>query len=295
MRERSERVEVNGMGLCLHRFEPEAPRASAGASGERRTVLLLHGFLDVGSSWDLVATHLVDAGYEVVAPDLRGFGESDSVPPGAYYYFPDYVADVEAIVKLLAPSWLAVVGHSMGGAVAALYAGARPDRVQRLVCMEGLGPVADRHEHSIERMRAWLDGLAKIEREPRRLGSLDEAAKRLGATHPRLAPELLRSRAERLVRRHDDGTLSWAWDPLHRTRSPIPFFPESFASALRAITAPVLFVSGGPTGWHPDDEAERLAVIENLERFELEGAGHMMHWTEPRAVAERLLAFFERA
>jgi pimeloyl-ACP methyl ester carboxylesterase len=295
MRERSERVEVNGMGLCLHRFEREAAPTEPAFGGERRTVLLLHGFLDAGSSWNLVAEHLVEAGYEVVAPDLRGFGGSDSVPPGAYYYFPDYVADVEALVKLLAPSWLAVVGHSMGGAVAALYAGARPERVARLVCMEGLGPVADRHEHTIERMRAWLDGLAKIEREPRRLGSLEEAAKRLGATHPRLPPELLRSRAERLVRRHEDGTLSWAWDPLHRTRSPIPFFPESFASALRAITAPVLFVSGGPTGWHPDDENERLAAIAKLERFELEDAGHMMHWTEPGAVAERLVAFFDGA
>lgn len=295
MRERSERVVVNGMGLCLHRFEPESSTRVGGARAERRTVLLLHGFLDAGSSWDLVAEGLVDAGYEVVAPDLRGFGESDAVPPGAYYYFPDYVADVEGIVKLLAPSWLAVVGHSMGGAVAALYAGARPSSVQRLVCMEGLGPVADRHEHAIERMRAWLDGLAKIEREPRRLGSIDEATKRLGGTHPRLPAELLRSRAERLVRRHDDGTLSWAWDPLHRTRSPIPFFPASFASALRAVTAPVLFVSGGPTGWHPEDEAERLAEIARLERYELPDAGHMMHWTEPGAVAERLASFFDDA
>jgi pimeloyl-ACP methyl ester carboxylesterase len=105
----------------------------------------------------------------------------------------------------------------------------------------------------------------------------------------------LRSRAERLVRRHEDDTLSWAWDPLHRTRSPIPFFPASFASALRAITAPVLFVSGGPTGWHPDDEDERLAEIAELARFELPEAGHMMHWTEPRAVSERLVAFFEGA
>jgi len=257
---------------------------------EHPVVLLIHGAAGTRLDWSAELRRLPNAG--VIAVDLPGHGKS---PLPGRTSITDYAADIVALLDALHLPQAVIVGHSMGGAVASLYAGARPARVQRLVCMEGLGPVADRHEHAIERVRAWLDGLAKIEREPRRLASIDEAIKRLGGTHPRLPAELLRSRAERLVRRHADGTLSWAWDPLHRTRSPIPFFPASFASALRAVTAPVLFVSGGPTGWHPEDEAERLAEIARLERYELPDAGHMMHWTEPGAVAARLASFFDGA
>src|SRR5690242_21631642 len=104
----------NGIDLFVHRFRDEA----AAPSG--LTVLLLHGYMDAGGTWDLVAPALAAAGHDVVAPDLRGFGRSDAVGPGGYYHFPDYVADVEALVRELAPERLAVVGHSMGGTVASL-------------------------------------------------------------------------------------------------------------------------------------------------------------------------------
>jgi pimeloyl-ACP methyl ester carboxylesterase len=287
--ERVERIRVNGLEHAVRHFEIEgaSPRTSA------RTILLLHGFLDAGSTWDLVAAPLAAAGHRVVAPDLRGFGLTDRVGSGGYYHFPDYVADVDDLVRALAPERLVVVGHSMGGGVATLFTGARPDRVERLVVLEGLGPMSDPPELGVDRFRRWLDDRERIGRTPRPLADLDEATARLAATHPRIDRAILRSRAERLVRRDDEGRLVWAWDPLHRTTSPTPFRAEIYASFLQAIACPTLYVGGGPLGWHPPDLDERLRHIRSLERFDVPDAGHMMHWTAPLAVASRILEFLE--
>src|SRR5271166_3011453 len=117
---------VNGLKLWVHRFREEATPPSG------LTIVLLHGFMDAGATWDLVAPTLAHGGHEVVAPDLRGFGWSDSIGAGGYYHFPDYVADVAELVDALAPRRLGLVGHSMGGTIAAFYAGANRDRVERL-------------------------------------------------------------------------------------------------------------------------------------------------------------------
>src|SRR5436190_808867 len=108
--ERVEFIRANGIELALHRFGSPPPGAE--------TVLLLHGFLDAAGTWDLVAAPLARAGFNVIAPDLRGFGESGRVPEGGYYHFPDYIADVEDLVRALGLTSLSIVGHSMGGGVA---------------------------------------------------------------------------------------------------------------------------------------------------------------------------------
>jgi len=299
MKRTSTDVLSNGIRHRVHHFTGEMRSPLP----EPRTVLLIHGFLDAGSTWDLVAEHLVTAGYEVIAPDLRGFGESGRVPPGGYYHFPDYVADVDGLVDQLVrarrsepdgapPPWLAVVGHSMGGGVASLWAGTRPERLERLAILEGLGPAMEPPELGVDRMRAWLRDLARIDREPRVLGTLDDATNKLAATHPRIDKELLRTRALHLVATREDGQVSWAHDPLHRSLSPTPFQPEVLKGFLAKITCPTLYVSGGETGWHPPDEAERLAMIRDLKSVTFADAGHMMHWTAPSEVATALVAFF---
>ncbi len=285
MREEVSFVEANGLRHAVRRFEVE------GAPDSDRTVLLLHGFLDCGATFDLLASPLARLGFRVVAPDFRGFGDTDRVGAGGYYHFPDYVVDLEGIVRALAPSWLGVVGHSMGGGVATLFAGTFPERVQSLVVMEGLGPMSDPPGLAVERMRRYFADREKI-RGARPMASLDEATDRLAATHPRVARDILRSRAERLSRRDAEGRLVWAWDPLHRTTSPTPFFAETYASFLRAITCPTLFVGGGPHGWHPPDEDERLACFRSLVRVDFPEAGHMMHWTAPEEVAKAVGAHF---
>ena len=287
---RTDDVTVNGIRLATHYALVDAKeRRFVG----RRTVLLLHGFLDAGRTWDLVAEPLAEAGYEVVAPDLRGFGDSARIPRGGYYHFADYIADVDDLVTHLAPEWLAVVGHSMGGGVASLWSGTRPERPKRLAILEGLGPGADPPELAAHRMRAWLRDLARFERSPRPLPSMEHAIDRLAATHPRVDRTILATRAQHLVRRGREGQLEWAYDPIHRTTSPTPFQVEVFNAFLREIACPTLFVSGGPAGWHPPDEEARLSHLRDLRRVEFPDAGHMMHWTAPGPLAEALLGFLD--
>ena len=253
-------------------------------------VLLLHGFMDAGGTWDLVAPAIASAGFRVLAPDLRGFGESATAPSGGYYHFPDYIADIAA----LAPARpLRVVGHSMGGTAATLFTGAAPERVKALVLVEGVGPPDNTPEIAPERMRRWLSQLAANKPE-KPLASMDDAITRLQANHPHVPVDVLRSRAMHLVRKDASGTLRWAFDPLHRTTAPMPFFASVFRAFAARVTCPVLFVSGGTLGWHPEDENERLAAFRDLERVEIEGAGHMVHWTKPAPLAKAILDFFVR-
>lgn len=272
-----------GLALHVHRFTDES------ATPRGVMVLCLHGFLDGGATWDRVAGPLAANGYEVIAPDLRGFGGSERVGVGGYYHFPDYVADVDALVRTLAPSRLVVVGHSMGGTVACLYAGARPQSLERLVVIEGVGPPSMPPDQAKYRMRQWLVDLER-QRTPRPLASLDDAVRRLAMNHPNLSRDVLEVRARQLTVTLDEG-LAWAHDPLHRTTSPIGFSADVLQGYLSEFRSPVLFVSGGENGFHPEDEAERLAAFEDVRRVELPSAGHMVHWTEPEALAREIASF----
>lgn len=281
----------NGLRLRVHRFHD----ASAEPSG--LTLLLLHGYMDAGGTWDLVAPHLTAAGHTLLAPDMRGFGESDSVGQGGYYHFVDYVADVDALFRHFVPagSRAGLVGHSMGGTVATLYAGARPDRVERLALLEGLGPPGMDGTVALDRTRAWLRNLEQLDRSPRRLESLEDAVRRLGANHPRVARDVLVTRAKWLTRHDAQGRLVWAYDPLHRTTSPMPFQVEVFEAFLAKIECPTLVVGGGPTGFHPEDEPQRIAKIADVRVAELPDAGHMMHWTRPAELGALLVELFRPA
>lgn len=267
------------------------------AAGEgATTALLLHGFMDAAGTWDLVAPRLAEAGMRVLAPDLRGFGDGPRIPTGAYYYFPDYVLDIAEIVEALVPAGglLAVVGHSMGGAVASLYAGCFPDRVAKLVVIEGMGPPDSDHAHSADRMRRWIDEVRAVRargREGKTMASRDEALRRLAGNHPRVDRAVLETRLDALAHTRPDGTLAWKVDPLHGTRTPIPYFAESYKSFARRVTCPVLFVSGGPLGWHPPDEDDRLAAFPHMSRIEIPDAGHMMHWSRPEDLARAIASF----
>lgn len=259
------------------------------------TVVLVHGFMDAAGTWDRVAPALAAAGLRVVALDMRGFGEGPRVPRGGYYHFADYVFDLADVVDAISPDApVMLVGHSMGGTITTLFSGTYPERVTKLVTMEGLGPPDMPFEMGPHRMRAWIDGVRKMRaREPGTL-TLDEARRRLAANHPNVPPDVLEHRLPHLVRDAGDGRVAWRFDPLHRTTSPVPFFTALFTEFAKKVTCPVLFVSGGPTGFHPPDEEARLAAYPNLTRAVIDDAGHMMHWTRPDDVARVLLDHFGR-
>ena len=157
---------------------------------------------------------------------------------------------------------------------------------------EGAGPPDGEHAHAPERMRRWIDEVRAVKaRGERVMASREDALRRLVLDHPNVPVDVLRSRLDALARELPDGGLAWRADPLHSTRSPTTFFAATYREFARRVTCPVLFVSGGPVGWHPPDEEDRIASFPSLERAELADAGHMMHWTRPVELAGVLARF----
>ncbi len=285
-------VHANGLAHNVFEWVPDAnarPVASRAAS----TVVLVHGFMDAGGTWDLVAPLLAAAGFRVLAPDMRGFGDGARAPAGSYYHFVDYVFDLADIVDQLSPGEpIALVGHSMGGTIATLFAGTFPERVARLAIIEGVGPPDNPWEMGPLRMRGWIEQVRTLRgRGDRRTTfTREDALKRMSANHPNVAPEVLAHRLPHLAAEAGEDRLAWQFDPLHRTTAPMPFFAKLFVEFAKRVTCPVLFVSGGALGYHPPDEDERLAAFARCERAELGDAGHMVHWTQPATLAKLLLA-----
>lgn len=275
-------IEANGLEHRVLRWGTSGP-----------AVFLVHGFADAAATWDAVAPVLANHA-RVFAPDLRGFGRGARAPRGSYYHFPDYVADLAGLVDALAPDApIILVGHSMGGVVATLYAAAFPERVVRFANLEGLGPPDQGVTAGATRMRTWIDGVRALKKDATARGpmSLVDARRRLGMSHPRIAPDVLDRKLPYLLESVEGG-VRWLFDPLHRTTAPVPFFTELFAAYASRVTCPVLFVSGGMDGFHPTDEEARLAGFPSLTRVVIEDAGHMLHWTKPVELTRALEQFF---
>ena len=260
--------------------------------GARGPVLLLHGYLDVAHSFDRVIAGLGAAGYAVYAPDFRGHGDSDRVPEGAYYHFADYVADVVGILDALSLPTAHVVAHSMGATVATMLAGVLPERVRSLSLLDGVGPPAMPADIAPDRTARWLEGLAKQRgRAPRRMATFDDVVRRLKVSHPELDEALLRAVAPAQVRTVEDGYV-FRFDPLHQTMSPGRFDGEAYEAYVARVRCPVLQVWGSELAGFAE-LAERAARYPEARRVHLDGAGHMMHWTQPEALAAALRGFLD--
>ena len=254
-------------------------------------VVFCHGFLDVGWSFDATARELVAAGHGVAAFDWRGHGQTEWAGAGGYYHFPDYVLDLEELLPQLSDQPVHLVGHSMGGSASVMYAAARPDKLRSLALIEGIGPPEMGPSDPATRLRAWLDGVAKIRnRTPRPMDDEQTVLARMRVQNPELSDELglfLVSKSTKAV----DGGLQWTFDPLHKTWSPRPFQADSFGKLLEAISTPTLVVAGA-RGFRLEDEEERMSKIRRHQFVEIPDVGHMIHWFEPHALAAELVRFF---
>lgn len=284
---RSHRVPLP-TGLTYHVLEWPGPGAAA------QTVFLVHGFLDFAWSFEAVAEALA-VRFRVIAPDLRGHGESDRVGAGGYYHFMDYLADLDGVVRHFGGDRCALVGHSMGGSVTAYYAGTFPERVTRLALLEGLGPPEDPTPLP-ERAAGWIATWTRArERAPRGYASVEAASERLIEGDPRLDRDLALRLARRGTIVDGDGLVRFRHDPVHVTRGPYPFREDFAAAFLRRIACPTLFVIGADSGFEALGPAyeRRLAEIADVRRVTIAGAGHMMQRHRPAELAALLLEFLE--
>ncbi len=267
--------------------------------GGTRPLVLLHGFLDQGWSFAPFVEALAAeglAGYTVVAPDLRGHGHSGHVGAGGAYHFPDYLRDLVGLLDHLeAAHGLAgpvdLLGHSMGGSIAGYLAGSFPERLARLVLVEGLGPPSEDGDRAPEKLRAFVERHAALTgRAPRVLPSVAAAADRLQAGNHRLTRELALALAREGTRPVAGGGVTWRFDPRHRVPSAIPFHFSRLEAFLRRLACPVQLVDGAESGKLPDHAARR-AGIPGARHAVIAGAGHMVHQDRPEALAAVVAGF----
>lgn len=259
------------------------------------TFVLCHGFLDLAWSWAPVARRLTAAGHRVIAFSWRGHGETDRVGPGGYYHFPDYVMDLEGLLPQLADEPVHLVGHSMGGTVCCYFAGMRSGLLRTLTAIEGIGPLDTPPAAAVDKFEAWFRTVGRIQSRPAKtMADLDEALRRLRVNNPALDEDFGRFLVAKATCPAEGGGLTWRFDPMHRSTSPLPFRLDVFEHFLERITVPTLVV-GADKGLRLPDEATRVARIADAQVLELKGIGHMIHQLAPLELAEGLLAHSSRA
>jgi pimeloyl-ACP methyl ester carboxylesterase len=257
--------------------------------------------MDVGASFQFLVDALAAPRW-VIAPDWRGFGRTQ-VPGADAYWFPDYLADLDALLDTLCPGTpVDLVGHSMGGNVAMLYAGVRPRRVRRLVNLEGFGMPDSCPAQAPTRLERWLDELQEPP-ELRPYDSLEAVARRLRKNDPFLSADKAAWLATHWA--EPDGSGHWRLraDPAHKRVNPVLYRKEEALATWQRITAPLLWVEGEDTqvlqhwgaAYARADFEARMATLPPHRRVVLPRCGHMLHHDQPQAVAAAVEAFLDGA
>ncbi|MGI9591281.1 MAG: alpha/beta fold hydrolase [Myxococcota bacterium] len=245
------------------------------------TLVLVHGGRDHARSWDWVAREL-RRDFHVIAPDLRGHGDS-SWAIGGHYTLPEFTLDLAQLIDLLDVPSVALIGHSLGGAVSIQYAAVFPDRVWKLVAIEGLGPppqIVGRlaNRPAWQRIAEWIQQVRDFSaRQPRRYESIEAAAARMEAENAFLSPEQAQHLTIHGVNRNEDGTYSWKFDNYVRIFYPQRYDTGETRELWGRIVCPTLLVHGTES-WAGDPAADgRAEAFGDARVANIEGAAHWVH------------------
>lgn len=293
---RSEFIPIRGLNYHVRHWG-DASLVTA----ERPPLVMLHGWMDVGASFQFVVDALADDRY-VIAPDWRGFGLTDT-PQEDSYWFADYLGDLDALIDATLKPFASVtqvdlVGHSMGGNVVMIYAGVRPQRIRRLVNLEGFGMPATIPSLAPKRYAMWLDELKEpVAIHPYK--TLEAVATRLRKTNPLLPADRAAWLAAHWSREDAQGQWQILGDPAHKRSNPLLYQRDEVLACWKLITAPVMWVEGDQTDigkwwgqrYSKAEFHERFATVARRETHVLSPAGHMLHHDQPEALAALLEAF----
>jgi len=248
---------------------------------EKPLLLLVHGGRDHARSWDWVASDL-RRDFHVIAPDLRGHGDS-AWAVGSIYSLIDYVLDVAQLLKVVDRFPVTIIGHSLGGSIALHYTGIYPDRVAKVVAIEGLGPSPEMIESFKDtpadaRMLQWVREMQSLgRRRAHHYATLDEAIERMREANPRLTSEQARHLTVHGAQREEDGSYRWKFDNFTRAVSPYLFNVTDARNIWGGITCPTLLVRGTES-WASDPSSDgRGKAFKNARVVNIAGAGHWVH------------------
>ncbi len=259
-------------------------------------LILMHGWRDHGRSWDRHAMKLARSRY-VLVPELRGHGDSGWSADRAYGSA-DLVLDLHAICSTLAAGPFDIVAHSAGAETALRYAAVFPERIRRLVAIEGFGMTpamrAARLSKPIQsRLRSWIEGHAALSlgERTRRFASLAEACQRFCEVHPSFPAELVRHLVRHGLKETGDGGYAWKHDPALKVFSLLDLPLSDLPALWGSIESPVLHIRGSDT-WASDPFVDGQSQhFRNAVYREFEGAGHWVHHDRPEETQDAIVAF----
>ncbi len=284
---RTEKIDIRGLRYNVRHWGAEsAPQ-----------VFFLHGWMDCSPTFQFVVDALKDE-WHVIAPDWRGYGESEWL--NRPYWFPDYYADLDALLAHYSPRIPArLVGHSMGANIAGTYAGVRPQKVSQLVMLDflGLKPAID--DDSPRLLGKWL---RNVENGPpvSHYSSCEVFAGRLMELNPRLSEERATFLSWHVSRVNADTTVEMACDPWHRVPSPMAYHIEDTLACWRRVEVPVqlLIAEHGFVvrrfGNDPQELRRRLGCFRNLQTVDVPDSGHNVQHDQPEQVAAAVESFLKR-
>ncbi len=261
-------------------------------------LILVHGGRDQKHSWDRAAQALAST-YRVTAYDLRGHGQSDWASDGDYGVM-DHVFDLASLMDTVATSQAILIGHSLGGNIALRYSGLYPERVSKLVAIEGLGPspkmVAQRSARKTEdRLRDWIHKRRELsDRAPRIMADLEAAKTRMRSAFAQLSEAQIHHLTKTGIRTLQDGTVSWAYDPAGMGPSPSDITYTDFQALWAQVTCPTWLVYGADS-WASNPASDGRAVLfRNASVSLIEGAGHWLHHDQFAPFMAGLKTFLSR-
>ncbi len=270
-------------------------------SSDKPPLVMLHGWMDVAASFQFVVDAL-HQNHWVIAPDWRGFGLTET-PATDNFWFPDYLADLDQLLDhYVGDRPVHLLGHSMGGHVATLYAGVRPERIQKLINLEGFGLPATRPAQAPSRLAKWMDELKAFQRGEMDLkpyASLEAVAQRLIKTNPRLAADKAHWLAQHWARANAQGEWRILGHAAHKVINAQLFKVDETQAIYERITAPTLCVvarSDSIQQWWNDSYSlsefmQRIQAIRHLTHATMDDVGHMLHHDQPEQLA-RLIEDF---
>jgi pimeloyl-ACP methyl ester carboxylesterase len=256
---------------------------------EAAPLILLHGGRDHSRSWDRIARAL-QPHFHVIAPDLRGHGDSEWAK-GSSYSLSDHVYDLTPLVGAKGDTVL--VGHSFGGMISLAYAGTFPDRVSRLAILDGAF-LPGRSSPIEVQMAQWIAQLDRVSQAKIRcFRDVTEAAERMTAHNKRLSPEQAFHLARHAVRPNADGSFSWKYDPNQRVAAPYRLSRDDYTALWSRISCPVLLLSASESFIPDPGKAGLLQHFKQAEHRSIAGAGHWLHHDAPEEVMAALRAFLD--
>jgi pimeloyl-ACP methyl ester carboxylesterase len=262
-------------------------------------LLLVHGGRDHCRNWDWVAQEL-RSDWHVIAPDLRGHGDSQWSQDGTYM-MAGYIYDLAQLIHQLQVAPVTIIAHSLGGNIALRYAGLYPENLAKLVAIEGLGPsprmLARRSAMGFpERMRGWIaEQRALSGRLARRYASIEDAFRRMQEENKHLTPEQARHLTQHGVNQNEDGTYGWKFDNYVRSWPPYDLTAGQIEELWGRISCPTLLIYGGESFASNPAKDGRSRHFHNAEIATIEGAGHWVHHDRLQEFLALVRAFFDRS